>query len=131
MNPASVMKLVTTAAALDVLGAAYTWRTPVWADGAVRDGVLHGNLYIQGRGDPKLVVERLWLLLQQVRQAGIDSIEGDLVLDNSAFELPPHDAARFDGAPLRAYTPRLMRCWSISNRCCWALCPMQQRAWPG
>ena len=103
MNPASVMKLVTTAAALDVLGAAYTWRTPVWADGAVRDGVLHGNLYIQGRGDPKLVVERLWLLLQQVRQAGIDSIEGDLVLDNSAFELPPHDAARFDGAPLRAY----------------------------
>ena len=103
MNPASVMKLVTTAAALDVLGAAYTWRTPVWAEGAVRDGVLRGNLYIQGRGDPKLVVERLWLLLQQVRQAGVESIEGDLVLDNSAFELPPHNAARFDGEPLRPY----------------------------
>ncbi len=103
MNPASVMKLVTTAAALDVLGAAYIWRTPVWAEGTVRNGVLHGNLYIQGRGDPKLVVERLWLLLQQVRQAGVESIDGDLVLDNSAFELPPHNAASFDGEPLRSY----------------------------
>ena len=40
LNPASVMKLVTTAAALDVLGPAYTWRTPVWADGSVREGTL-------------------------------------------------------------------------------------------
>lgn len=103
MNPASVMKLVTTAAALDVLGAAYTWRTPVWADGSLRDGTLHGNLYIQGRGDPKLVVERLWLLLQQIRQAGVQSIAGDLVLDNTAFELPAHNAASFDGEPLRPY----------------------------
>ena len=103
MNPASVMKLVTTAAALDVLGAAYTWRTPVWADGTLRDGTLQGNLYVQGQGDPKLVVERLWLLLQQVRQAGIRNIEGDLVLDNTAFSLPPHEAGAFDGEPLRPY----------------------------
>ena len=103
MNPASVMKLVTTAAALDVLGPAYTWRTPVWADGSVREGTLRGNLYIQGRGDPKLVLEKLWLLLQQVRQTGVEAIEGDLVLDTSAFELPPHDAASFDGEPLRPY----------------------------
>ncbi len=102
-NPASVMKLVTTAAALDVLGAAYTWRTPVWADGSWQDGTLHGNLYIQGQGDPKLVVERLWLLLQQIRQAGIQHIAGDLVLDNTAFALPPHEAGAFDGEPLRPY----------------------------
>ncbi len=103
LNPASVMKLVTTAAALDVLGAAYTWRTPVWADGALHSNTLRGNLYIQGQGDPKLVVERLWLLLQQVRQAGIHTIEGDLVLDNTAFALPPHEAGAFDGEPLRPY----------------------------
>lgn len=103
LNPASVMKLVTTAAALDVLGAAYTWRTPVWADGNLHNETLRGNLYIQGQGDPKLVVERLWLLLQQVRQAGIQTIEGDLVLDNTAFALPPHEAGAFDGEPLRPY----------------------------
>lgn len=103
LNPASVMKLVTTAAALDVLGAAYTWRTPVWADGHLHNDTLRGNLYIQGQGDPKLVVERLWLLLQQVRQAGMQHIEGDLVLDNTAFALPPHEAGAFDGEPLRPY----------------------------
>ena len=63
MNPASVMKLVTTYAALDMLGAAYTWTTPVYVEGSVRDGVLDGNLYIKGQGDPKLVLEQLWLLL--------------------------------------------------------------------
>src|SRR5450830_82179 len=54
MNPASVMKLVTTYAALDLLGPAYTWQTPVFVEGAVREGTLYGNLYIQGQGDPKL-----------------------------------------------------------------------------
>jgi len=67
MNPASVMKLVTTVAALDVLGPAYTWRTAVYTDGPVRDGVLAGSLYLRGEGDPKLVTERLWLLLRRVR----------------------------------------------------------------
>ena len=70
VNPASVMKLVTTYAALDLLGPAYTWTTPVYVDGPVRDGVLDGNLYIKGQGDPKLVLERLWLLLRRVQGAG-------------------------------------------------------------
>ena len=55
MNPASVMKLVTTYAALDLLGPAYTWRTPVYVEGVVQGGTLLGNLYILGQGDPKLV----------------------------------------------------------------------------
>ena len=52
MNPASVMKLVTTYAALDLLGPAYSWSTPVYLGGLVRDGVLKGNLHIRGQGDP-------------------------------------------------------------------------------
>ena len=64
MNPASVMKLVTTYAALDLLGPAYTWNTPVFIDGNVRDGTLKGNVTIQGQGDPQLVLERLWLSLR-------------------------------------------------------------------
>lgn len=103
MNPASVMKLVTTYAALDLLGPAYTWSTPVFIDGAVRDGTLYGNLTIQGQGDPKLVLERLWLLLRRVQGLGIHTIAGDIMLDSSAFDVPPADPSRFDGEPLRPY----------------------------
>ena len=63
VNPASLAKLLTTIAALDQLGPAWTWSTPVWLQGGVADGVLDGNLVIKGSGDPKLVVERMWLLL--------------------------------------------------------------------
>ena len=103
VNPASVMKLVTTYAALDLLGPAYTWRTPVFVEGAVRDGTLFGNLYIKGQGDPKLVLERLWLLLRRVQGLGIKTIAGDIILDRTAFDLPPIDPASFDGEPLRPY----------------------------
>jgi D-alanyl-D-alanine carboxypeptidase/D-alanyl-D-alanine-endopeptidase (penicillin-binding protein 4) len=74
MNPASVMKLVTTYAALDQLGPAYVWRTPVYLGGPVVDGALRGNLYIQGQGDPKLVLERLWLMLRRLQGMGIKVI---------------------------------------------------------
>ena len=102
-NPASVMKLVTTFAALDLLGPAFTWDTPLYLDAPPQDGRLRGNVYIQGQGDPKLVVERLWLLLQRLRAQGVTRIEGDIVLDRTAFTLPAHDPAEFDGEPWRPY----------------------------
>src|SRR3569623_1868627 len=71
--------------------------------GPVSGGVLQGNLVIQGQGDPSLVIERLWLLLHRVRALGVRTITGDIVLDRSAFQLPPHDPAAFDGLPLRPY----------------------------
>jgi len=103
VNPASVAKLATTYAALDLLGPNFTWMTPVYFDGPVRQGILQGNLVIRGQGDPKLVVERLWLLLRRVRALGVHTIQGDIVLDRSAFQLPVHDPAAFDGQPLRPY----------------------------
>ncbi|XPG42462.1 D-alanyl-D-alanine carboxypeptidase/D-alanyl-D-alanine-endopeptidase [Variovorax sp. KK3] len=103
MNPASVMKLVTTYAALDLLGPAYAWRTPVYVDGPVRDGVLAGNLYIQGQGDPKLVIERLWLLMRRVQGLGIHTIRGDIVLDRGAFDAAETDPSAFDGEGSRPY----------------------------
>jgi serine-type D-Ala-D-Ala carboxypeptidase/endopeptidase (penicillin-binding protein 4) len=108
MNPASVMKLVTSVAALDLLGPAYTWQTqvlvdPAGKDGLVKDGVLNGNLIIKGGGDPKLVVERLWMLLTRVRGLGITAINGDIVLDSSNFDVPDISAAAFDGEPMRPY----------------------------
>lgn len=103
MNAASVMKLATTFAALDLLGPAYTWSTPVFAQGPVRDGTLQGNLYLRGSGDPSLVMERLWLLLRRVQAHGIDAIAGDIVVDGTAFAGAARDPAAFDGEPLRAY----------------------------
>jgi serine-type D-Ala-D-Ala carboxypeptidase/endopeptidase (penicillin-binding protein 4) len=67
-NPASLMKLLTTFSALELLGPAWTWSTPVWLQGPLRDGVLEGDLVIKGSGDPKLVLERMWLLLRRVQQ---------------------------------------------------------------
>ena len=103
MNPASVQKLVTTYAALDLLGPAFTWQTPVYVQGTVKNGVLDGDLYIKGQGDPKLVLERLWLLLRRVQGLGISRIAGDIVLDHSAFDALPHDPAAFDGEGQRPY----------------------------
>jgi D-alanyl-D-alanine carboxypeptidase/D-alanyl-D-alanine-endopeptidase (penicillin-binding protein 4) len=97
MLPASTMKLVTTYAGLSLLGPDYRWRTNAYADGTVdASGVLHGNLYIQGTGDPKLVPEELIDLVDKIRQAGITGVDGALVLDKRFFDpstrnLPPFD----------------------------------------
>ena len=103
LNPASVMKLLTTLAALDMLGPAHTFKTRVWLEGEVRDGVLTGNLILQGGGDPALTQERLWLLLREIRARGIREIRGDVILDNTLYELEAADPAAFDQAPLRPY----------------------------
>jgi D-alanyl-D-alanine carboxypeptidase/D-alanyl-D-alanine-endopeptidase (penicillin-binding protein 4) len=106
VNPASLVKLLTTYAALEQLGPAWTWSTPVWLQGPVQSGVLDGSLFIQGSGDPKLVVERVWLLLRRVQQLGVREIGGDIVLDNGAFIDDRSTAADFDGDALRPYNVR-------------------------
>ena len=103
INPASLSKLATTVAALDLLGPTFVWRTPVYVDGLVRDGALQGNVYLRGSGDPRLVVERVWLLMRRIQGLGIQKIQGDIVLDRSAFDLPERNPASFDGEPLRPY----------------------------
>lgn len=103
VNPGSVAKLTTTSAALDLLGPAYSWKTAVYLDGPLRHGVLEGNLVLQGGGDPDLVIERLWLLLRRVQALGVRDIQGDIVLDRSAFALQASDPAAFDNQPLRPY----------------------------
>jgi serine-type D-Ala-D-Ala carboxypeptidase/endopeptidase (penicillin-binding protein 4) len=103
MNPASTMKLATTLAGLELLGPQYVWRTEALAVASVRQGVLDGDLWLRGEGDPRLVVEDLWLLVQRIRGAGVREIRGDLVLDRSAFETMAHDPGAFDGEALRPY----------------------------
>lgn len=94
--PASNLKLLVTAIALDRLGADFRWRTTVMADGEVdADGVLDGDLVLRGSGDPT-ISNRFWpevhsawdSLAAQVEGAGIRRISGRLVADNSLFKPP-------------------------------------------
>ena len=88
VNPASTMKLVTTYAALELLGPNYQWKTEFYTDGKLDSGILNGNIYLKGGGDPKLNLEKLWLLMRDLRNNGVRQITGDLVLDRSYF-IPP------------------------------------------
>lgn len=97
MMPASTMKLVTTFSGLSILGPDYRWRTTAYADGNIdANGVLHGNLYVQGTGDPKLVPEELIDLVQKIRKAGINGVDGALVLDKRFFDASTRDLPPFD-----------------------------------
>jgi D-alanyl-D-alanine carboxypeptidase/D-alanyl-D-alanine-endopeptidase (penicillin-binding protein 4) len=103
MNPASVIKLVTTFAGLELLGPTYAWKTEVYSAGEMRGGTLVGDLILKGSGDPKLSAERFTSLVKQLRDRGLDDIQGDLILDRSFFEPVTHNEAAFDGEALRAY----------------------------
>lgn len=110
LNPASTMKLVTSDAALEMLGPAYRWKTEVYYDGNLRNGTLDGNLYLKGYGDPHLMSSDMWRLVTQIKQAGIKQIKGDLILDDSFFASKSSDPNSFDGDGVRAYnaTPSAM-----------------------
>jgi D-alanyl-D-alanine carboxypeptidase/D-alanyl-D-alanine-endopeptidase (penicillin-binding protein 4) len=97
VNPASTMKLITSYAALELLGPTHQWKTEFYTDGPLRNGILQGNLYLKGGGDPKLNMEKLWLLMRDLRANGVQQITGDLVLDRSHFVQPQVAAFNDDG----------------------------------
>ncbi|HEX4333336.1 MAG TPA: D-alanyl-D-alanine carboxypeptidase/D-alanyl-D-alanine-endopeptidase [Usitatibacter sp.] len=103
MNPASVMKLVTSFAALDLLGPAFRFHTDFLANAPIEDGVLQGDLVIRGGGDPKLTYERLWQAAHQLRSRGLREIRGDIVIDRAYFASGSFDPGRFDNEPRRGY----------------------------
>ncbi len=100
LNPASNLKVLTSAVALDLLGPAYVFRTSVLHDGKFEEGVVHGNLYIRGEGDPQLVYEGLWKLVKNLQARGLRRIEGDVVADDTYFDtvrlIPDWDRASRD-----------------------------------
>ena len=108
MNPASVMKLVTTNAALDLLTPSYRWKTEIYRDGNVLSdkfsgGVLEGDLIIKGYGDPSFKAQEFWRLLMSLQQAGIKQIKGDLIIDKSYFAKNVGVRHTFDDETWRAY----------------------------
>ena len=103
LNPASLMKLVTSNAALDLLTPAYRWKTEVYQDGLVTNGVLNGNLVIKAYGDPNFKAQDFWRLLTSLQQVGIKEIKGDLVIDKSYFSNNITGKTSFDNEIWRAY----------------------------
>lgn len=97
VNPASTMKLVTTYAALEMLGPNHQWKTEFYTDGVLSGGILRGNLYLKGGGDPKLNMEKLWLLMRDLRANGVQQVTGDLVLDRNFFVQPQLPQFNDDG----------------------------------
>ncbi|MDP2306371.1 MAG: D-alanyl-D-alanine carboxypeptidase/D-alanyl-D-alanine-endopeptidase [Pseudomonadota bacterium] len=84
--PASTMKLLTTAAALRTLGPNYRFPTWIMQGGELgADGVLAGDLFIKGQGDPTMVVERMWRLAQDLKVRGLKEVKGDIVFDDGYF----------------------------------------------
>ncbi|UOD51110.1 D-alanyl-D-alanine carboxypeptidase/D-alanyl-D-alanine endopeptidase [Orrella daihaiensis] len=104
-NPASVMKLVTTWAALSELGPDYVWQTAFLIDNNATvsdDGVLSGPVYLRPTGDPVIMLEDLWRLMRELRLRGIRQIN-DIVVDRSPFGEVAIDPAEFDGKGDRPY----------------------------
>ena len=94
LSPASVLKTVTTATALEILGEDYRYPTSLEYDGTLQDGVLHGNLYIKGSGDPSLGSSHfapeqnkfLATWIAALQKAGIKQITGSVISDESIFD---------------------------------------------
>lgn len=103
-NPASVMKLVTTYAALHALGPAYTWQTGFFAGpgATVSNGRLSTPLYVKASGDPTLTTEDVSAVFRRLRARGIRVLPG-IVVDRSAFGPIGIDPGAFDERPDRVY----------------------------
>ena len=103
-NPASVMKLVTSYVALDLLGPAYRWKTQFYGLSLPQHGKLQGGIWIKGSGDPALNTAHLTEVASELKQKfDLNEICCEVVLDNSAYASQSFDAAAFDGKPNRAY----------------------------
>ncbi len=104
INPASNAKLVTTAAALSILGPEYRWRTEYYVTGPVQNGVLDGDLVVKGYGDPTVVNERLARVANEIYLAGIRKIKGRVLVDDSFFDRDMEAKGwELEEAPDRAY----------------------------
>lgn len=102
-SPASVIKVLTTYAALDSLGPSYTWKTRAYVNGRLANGVLNGDLIVVGGGDPYMTAERWWRFVQDLREQGLAKITGDFVIDHSYFAASEGSRGDFDAQPFRTY----------------------------
>ncbi len=102
-SPASVIKVLTTYAAVLKLGFNYRWQTKFYTTGRLKNGVLHGDLLIKGFGDPTLNSKDLTKIVSYIRAEGIRKVQGNIVIDRSYFKVGNRDSSGFDENPYSAY----------------------------
>jgi len=85
LNPASCTKLITTAAALKLLGPDFKFQTKFFTDVRPQNGKV-GKLWVKGYGDPSIVIERLWRIARDIANTGLKEITGDIVIDDYNFD---------------------------------------------
>jgi len=103
LSPASTVKMLTAFVALKRLGPDFRFETDLYRDGQIRGSTLEGNLYLVGGGDPHLVSERMYLLVNQLKRTGISRVTGQIFVDDSAFDEIRVDEARIPTKTDRAY----------------------------
>jgi D-alanyl-D-alanine carboxypeptidase/D-alanyl-D-alanine-endopeptidase (penicillin-binding protein 4) len=119
MVPASTMKILSSACALEALGPSFRFRTAFLAEAAPdAGGTLRGSLYVRGAGDPALDAERLWAAVRELAALGVKRVAGDVVVDETFFESPGWPASWPDSlrpSPYNAPQGALSLSWDATE----------------
>jgi len=102
-TPASVIKVLTTYAAVLKLGFDYRWPTQFYINGNLKRGVLHGDLVVKGFGDPTLESKDLERIVARIKAKGIRAITGNIVIDRTFFRVGTKNSSKFDENPYSPY----------------------------
>ena len=102
-KPASVIKVLTIYAALLEFGFDHRFKTEVYRNGPIRNGVLQGDLIIKGYGDPTFSSDDLPQIAKAIRAKGITKITGHIVIDRSYFRVGTANSSYFDEHPYSPY----------------------------
>lgn len=105
--PASNMKLLTTAAAIKILGPGWRYKTRLLCSGEKKDGILFGDLIVKGSGDPSIPLKALESLASAVREKGIKRIEGSIVADPFCFDLEGYGPGWAKDYEMKWYAPKV------------------------
>lgn len=92
--PASVSKVFTAYTALKKLKPTAVFSTRVYTTGTLKDGLLTGDVYLRGGGDPSLTSERMWMLVNELKRSGIRAIEGNMVADSGYYDEEKNPSSR-------------------------------------
>jgi serine-type D-Ala-D-Ala carboxypeptidase/endopeptidase (penicillin-binding protein 4) len=101
--PASISKLITTAAVMNKFPPNTKFHTQIFIDGDQDGETLTGNIYLKGNGDPAFVSEKMWMLVDDFSRTGIKKITGNIIADDTAFDTERFDPGREPDRNDRAY----------------------------